>query len=175
MLNRPWIDPRDRDWTDPYNPLTNPGFNHNNNPFVATALDDQFMYAIRQAKGLEPRVYVGPDPNNQMLAAGTTQDYEVPTEPNFWCWAITASGNPVLDFLVNVTDSVTGAIIFSQPCSAAAINAARNGTSGRGPLFFLSTPHLFTPPSYPVIRVINTAASAQVIRVCLWGAVEYDK
>ena len=174
MLNEPWIDPRDIDWTDALNAVRNPGWRKNNNHFVYNCLNDPFMIALRNAKGIEPRIYVGPDPANQLVASGQTQDYEVPIEPNFWCWAIAASGNG-RDFLLNVTDSVTGAQFFNAPVSMATINAARNGTSGRGPLYYLPTPHLFTPPSYPVIRVVNTANFAQTCRVTLFGCVEYDQ
>lgn len=173
MLNDPWLDPRTIDWTDSPNPIGNPGYRKNNNRYVFNALQDPFMLALRLAKGIEPRIYLGPDPQDNTIPAGNTQDYEVPIEPNFWCYAMAASGSG-RDFLVNVTDSVTGATFFSSPVSMATINPARNGTSGRGPQFFLSTPHLFTPPSYPVIRVINTTNSAQVCRVTLYGCVEYD-
>ena len=171
MLNTPWIDPRGVDWTDNLNPLTNPGWKKNNNPFVFEALTDQFMMALRNARGIEPRVYVGPDPQNMVIPAGTSQDYEVPIEPNFWLYALTATPEDGFDFLVQITDIVSGSTLFSQPAPASTLNLK---TSGRGPQFFLSTPQLYVPPSYPVIRVVNTAASARTCRVTLFGCVEYD-
>ena len=129
------------------------------------------MFALRQAKGIEPRIYTGPDPLNNAVQAGSTQDYEVPSEPNFWLYGLTASGDGS-DFLLNVTDSGTGATLFSQPCSAAALSRR---TSNKGPLFFLSTPTLYASPGYPIIRVINTDTETQVCRVNLFGCIEYDQ
>lgn len=171
MMNAPWIDPRTVDWTDTLNPLRNPGWYKNNNPYVYQALTDDFMMALRNARGVEPRVYVGPDPQNMLIPAGTTQDYEVPIEPNFWLYAMVATPEAEKDFLVQITDVVPGTTLFTQPVSAAALSVR---TSGRGPQYFLSTPQLYAPPSYPVIRVVNTANSDQVCRVTLFGCVEYD-
>lgn len=171
MRNQPWIDPRSIDWTDTLNPVTHPGWYANNNPFVFEALNDEYMMALRNARGIEPRVYVGPNPQNMLIPAGTTQDYEVASEPNFWMYALTATPEDGKDFLLQVTDIVSGATLFSQPVSAVALSTR---TAGRGPQFFLSTPQLYLPPSYPVIRVINTANTDQVCRVTLFGCVEYD-
>ncbi len=123
MLNRPWIDPRSIDWTDGLNALAKPGFRQNNNPHAWAALKDPFMQALRQGKGIEPRAYVCPDSSSQPIAAGATYDYEVPSEPNCWMWAINASGDGD-GFLVNVTDSLTGAALFSQPTFSDDLNAA---------------------------------------------------
>ena len=173
MLLKEWIDPRSVDWTDALNPLRNPGFNKNNNPYNYQALQDQFMHALREGKGIEPRGYSCPEPKDQIIPAGTTFDYDVPIEPNCWAFAVAASGTGE-DFLFQVTDSVTGATFFSQPVPMSLMSAARNGTTGRGPQFFLSTPHLFLPPSYPVVRIINTSAFDNVCRVTLYCCVEYD-
>lgn len=172
MLNRPWIDPRDVDWTDALNGLRNPGWSPINNPFVWAAYKDPMFQALRQAKGIEPRIYVGPDPAHQAIDPGVTQDYEVASEPNCWLWGLSSSATGGGGaYLVNVSDSVTGAKLFSQPVDGQAL---AQKTSGRGPLFVLSTPHLFVPPAYPIIRVINTDAARQTIRVNLFCAVEYD-
>jgi hypothetical protein len=171
MLNGPWIDPRSIDYTDTLNPLRNPGWYRNNNPFVFEALTDPFMMALRNARGIEARVYVGPNPSNMLIPAGTTQDYEVPIEPNFWVYAITATPETNKDFLVQITDVVSGSTLFNQPVSASTLSTK---TNGRGPQAFLSTPHCYDPPSYPVIRVVNTASTDQVCRVTLFGCVEYD-
>ncbi len=40
--------------------------------------------------------------------------------------------------------------------------------------FFCQTPHLFEPPSYPVVRLINTQSSAKTCVVNLFCCVEYD-
>jgi hypothetical protein len=188
MNNRPWIDPRDVDWIDSLSGVGNPGYRRINNPYVNTAVNDQFMQALRLGKGIEPRIFVCPDPSNQSVPAGATFDYEVPSEPNTWLWAVCASlGNPVDDvspgdgFLVQITDSSTGATLLSQPVNGRLLTGIPGGTpagSGngyRGPLFVLSTPHLFQPPSYPVVRIVNVSAALLAIcRVTLFTAVEYD-
>ena len=150
------------------------------------------MQALRQAKGIEPRIFVCPDPANQLIQPGATYHYEVPSEPNTWLWAICASIQNVNNisaqndtFLVNITDSGTGATLFSQPVNFNDITGipivsgtptpAGSGNSYRGPLMRLSTPHLFTPPSYPVVRIVNTAQTvAPIRRVTLYTVVEYD-
>jgi hypothetical protein len=175
VLNTPWIDPRTIDWTDAMNPLAKPGLKRNNNPFGYSAMQDVFLQALRQGKGIEPRIYVCPDPSNQLVAGGgNTLDYEVPSEPNCWLWALNASGEHGSSFLVNVTDSVTGAALFSQPVPFTQIlSGDGTGTANRGPLFLLSTPHLFQPPSYPVVRIINIG-DTHVCRVTLFTCVEYN-
>lgn len=192
MNNRPWIDPRDVDWTDALNGVRNPGFRQNNNPFVYSALKDPFMQALRQAKGIEPRIFVCPDPQNQSIGPGVTYDYEVPSEPNTWLWAVVASlGNnpddvsPGDGFLVQITDSSSGATTFSQPISSQLLTGipiiggtpTRQGSGNgyRGPLYLLETPQLYTPPSYPVVRIVNVSPSLVAIcRVTLYTAVEYN-
>lgn len=180
MLNRPWMDPRDVDWTDSMNPLAKPGWKQNNNPFAWAAMKDVFNQALRHGKGVEPRIYVCPDPSSQLIPPLQTIDYEVPSEPNLWLWALTASytpsgASPTGDFLLNVTDSLTGAALFSQPVRTRDVNAQLSGTPERGPLFVLETPHLYRPPSYPVVRIINSSDSIlQFCRVTLFTCVEYD-
>ena len=176
MLNDPWIDPQSIDWTDAPNPVANPGLRKNNNAFAYAALQDQFMHALRNAPGIEPRIYLGYDPNNPVLESGTTQDFEVASEPNFWCYALSVSGEPALlrglgqDFLFNVTDSVSGTKFFSTPASFLAMSTV---TPGRGPQYFLSTPHLFAEPAYPIVRIVNNSSVATICRVTLFGCVEY--
>lgn len=171
-----WIDPRSIDWTDPLNGLANPGWSIQNNPYVFAALNDQFMQALRQGRGIQQRAYVAPEPTGQLIQPGVTFDYEVPSEPNLWLWGINASSNlaGTKDFLFNVTDSLTGAQLFSQPIPQSLMNARVNGTANRGPICFLSTPHLYTPPAYPIVRLINNSNTAQVCRVTLFCCVEYD-
>lgn len=173
MLNKPWIDPRDVDWTDALNGLRNPGWRQNNNPFVWAALKDPMFQAIRNAKGIEPRIYVCPDTVNQSIPPGNTYDYEVPSEPNTWLFGLNASGEAGQDFLVQVTDSVTGSTLFSAPVVQSVLNAKVKGTANKGPLYFVETPHLYLPPAYPVVRLVNTSASAQICRVTLFCVVEY--
>lgn len=174
MPGKAWIDPRSIDYTDGLNPLRIPGFAELNSPYVYRVLNgDAWHYALRFAKGIEPRCYVGPDPMQQLIQPGATINYEVPAEPNLWIWAVNASSDDE-DFLFNVADSETGAQFFSTPISMSSVNAALNGTAHRGPLFFMATPHLFTPPAYPIVRITNTSGAAQVCRVNLFGGVEYD-
>lgn len=191
MITAEWIDPRKVDWTDALNGARNPGFKKNNNPFTFAAVNDVFMQAIRNGKGVEPRIYVGPEPANQAIPPGQTFDYEVPSEPNCWLWAIVGSIQNYTDLtpgdtiLVQVTDSETGATLFSQPTDinlltgtpikAGTPTQQGSGNGYRGPLFMLSTPHLYEPPSYPVIRLINVSATVTIItRVSLFTVVEYD-
>jgi hypothetical protein len=181
LNNQPWIDPRDVDWTSGFNGLRVPGWNRNNNPYVWQALKDVFLQALANGKGIEPRIYVCPDPPNQLIQVGQTYDFEVPSEPNLWLWAINASGRPLtddddarLDFLFNVTDSTTGATLFSTPALMSLFNEAGTGTNGRGVQSLMSSPHLFASPSYPVVRVINNSDTPQTCRVTLFCCVEYD-
>jgi len=179
MLSEAWIDPRSVDWTDGLNPLRVPGWSRNNSPYAYQALQDPFMQALRIAGGIENRIYVAPEPAAQLVTPGATVDFEVPSEPNFWLYAVAASNQgddeDLQDFLFNVTDSETGATLFSQPVSMTTMNPQRNGTADRSPYYLLSTPHLFASPSYPVVRMINTSADSQIIRVTLFGCVEYDR
>lgn len=178
MLNRPWIDQRNVDWTQAPNPYANPGWSPYNNPFVHACLQDVYAQALRNAKGIEARIYVGPENPNLLIPPGSTQDYDVPIEPNFWLYAIKASSRPIDErqpsFLFNIIDSLTGAALFTMPASSADLNILTTSPHNRGPQHFLATPHLFASPGYPVIRIINTDAAAQICRVTLFGAVEYD-
>lgn len=186
-----WIDPREIDWTDSFNGLR-PGYRSDQNRFTNNAFNDVFMQALRRGKGIEPRLFVCPDPANQLVQAGSTYDYEVPSEPNTWLLGVVASIGNIADifpendtFLVQITDSTTGAKLFSQPVDQNVITGipivagnrvpAGSGNGYRGPWKWLSTPHLFEPPSYPVVRIVNPATElALVCRVTLYTAVEYD-
>ncbi len=185
------IDYTSIDATDALNGLR-PGLRYDQNPFNNAALNDVFVQALRQARGIEPRIYVCPDPENQLIPPGATYDYEVPSEPNTWLWAVCASLENIDDifadndtFLVQITDSETGATLFSQPVSGNVITGIPiisftrtpqgSGNGYRGPLKFLPTPHLFQPPSYPVVRIVNTAQEVALkCRVTLFTVVEYD-
>ena len=175
MLVQPWIDPTSIDWTDAMNPLRIPGWRKNNNPYAWAAMQDQFVQALRNGKGLEPRIYVAPDPNSQLIQPGATFDFEVASEPNCWLWALNASGDQN-SFLVQITDAVTGATLFSQPIPSGMLQGNENflSTAGRGVQCLLSTPHLFLPPSYPIVRIVNTEPFVQFCRVTLFTVVEYD-
>lgn len=185
-----WIDPDAIDWTDALSGLR-PGFQALQNPYTNAALNDDWMKALRGAKGVEPRYFVCPDPSNQQIQPGSTYDYEVPSEPNTWLYAICASIQNVGDtsagndsFLVQVTDSNTGATLFSAPVSSNLLTGIPiiagtptkqgSGNGYRGPLVWLSTPHLYLPPSYPVVRIVNTTNVALICRVTLFTTVEYD-
>jgi len=192
MLNQPWIDPRDVDWTSALNGVRNPGFRINNNPFVNAALKDIYMQALANGKSIEPRIYVCPDPENQAIPPGVTFDYEVPSEPNTWVWAVSASlANPPNTIgaqdtlLVQITDSTTGSTLFSQPTQQTNLTGLPiisgsptpqgSGNGYRGPQVIISTPHLYAPPSYPVVRLVNTSSTLTLqARVTLYTCVEYD-
>jgi len=179
-----WIDPRDVDWTDSLNGLAKPGWSLNNDPFVFKALNDDVTLALRNAKGIEARIYVCPDPANQIFAPITSIDYDVPAEPNYHLYAVTASYAPQeggVDFLVQITDSLTGATIFSSPMRSSDLNpnlpTSPTGQQAgpRAPYTVLETPHLFIRPSYPIVRIFNNNANVtQTCRVTLFGCVEYD-
>jgi hypothetical protein len=171
MLNDPWIDPRSVDWTDSLSPLRNPGFSRNNNRYVFESLQSPMAVAVRNGVGLEPRVWVCPDRINQPIGANATIDFEVPSEPNTWLLAVNASGTGA-NFLIQITDAATGAVVFSQPAYASNM---RGGPANRGLWNWLSDARLFAPPSYPVVRIINTdLASEQECTVNLLCAVELD-
>lgn len=191
MLNaKNWIHPTAVDATQGFSGLRQ-GYRAFQNPFVNSAMNDIFNQALAEGKGIEPRIFVCPDPANQLIGPGATYDYEVPSEPNTWLWGICASLENIGDifpgndtFLVQITDSHTGATLFSQPVSGNLITGIPiisfsrtpqgSGNGYRGPIMFLSTPHLFEPPSYPVVRIVNTATIAPLkCRVTLYTAVEY--
>lgn len=174
MLNRPWIDPSAVDWTDALNPLAKPGFSQNNNPYAFAALSDPLMQAIRLAAGIEPRLYVAPDDFGREVPAGQTVDFEAPIDPNTWLWGINASSLTGDDFLFNVADTGTGATLFSQPAPMSVYNAALAGTGGRGPIHLVK-PHLFMPPGYAVVRIINTSGDPLRCWVNLFCVVEIAK
>ena len=150
------------------------------------------MLGLRNGLGIEPRIWVCPEDNDQTFPPGSTYDFEVPCEPNTWLYAVNASIQDLAPlgpnnnmFVVQVTDSATGARLFSQPALGQditgtpvnfAINKRRFSGSGngyRGPLFPLETPHLFLPPSYPVVRIMSLADNITMrIRVNLFCNVE---
>lgn len=174
MLNDPWIDPRSVDWTDSLSPLRNPGWSRNNDRYIFESLQSPMAVAIRNGAGLEPRIWVCPDKINQPIGANATIDFEVPSEPNTWLLGVNASGTGA-NFLIQITDPITGAVVFSQPAYKSNFDSTGNGTANRGKWSWLSDARLFAPPSYPVVRIINTdAVSAQTCVVNLYCAVELD-
>jgi hypothetical protein len=176
-----WLDPRTVDWSDSPNPLTRPGWSPLNNQFDFDSLQDPTMMALRQAIGIEARIWVCPDPVNQSVAANSTTDFNVPSEPNTWIWALNAVSNPgqeadAAGFYVQVTDSVTGATIFSSPMLNSNLNGARqtSGAAAQCPLCLLSAPRLYIPPAYPIVRIVNLSGSAQTCIVQLFCMIETD-
>lgn len=186
MLSEKWIDPRVIDWTSGLNGLRVPGWTRNNNPYAWQAITDVFTQALDKARGIETRIYVGPEKSAQLIPANQTIDYEVPSEPNFWMWGINASALPVrsegqpTNFLFNVMNSETGVPLFSSPMPMKNFNAAvAGGPANRGPICLLSTPQLYASPAYPIIRIINVnpdgGTEDLTCRVTLFGCVEYDQ
>lgn len=170
MLNREWIDPSSVDWTDGLNPNVNPGWTANNNPFMAATLQDPIMQALRNGVGIEPRIWVCPDPADQIIAPGATYDFSVPCEPNTWLYGLNVNSQQTAGFYVQITDSETGATVFSQPLASQLLA----GTAAKGRVVFLSAPRLFVPPAYPIVRIVNNANAANLCTVNLFCAVELD-
>jgi hypothetical protein len=176
MLSYKWTDPRGLDYSDGMNPLAKRGFNRNNNPFVFDTLQSPLFVALRQALGIEPRIWVCPDPLGQLVAGLSTIDFNVPAEPNLWLWGINASSNPggsadPAGFLVQISDSFTGAELFSQPIPSSQLYSSN---PAQGVVNFLSEPRAFVPPSYPIVRIINLSSNPQTCVVNLFTAIETD-
>jgi hypothetical protein len=177
-----WIDPRSVDWSDSLNPLTKPGWSPNNNQFAYDSLQDETSLALRNAIGIEARIWVCPDSVNQVIAAQSTTDFNVPCEPNTWIWALNAVSNPGQNpdpagFYVQVTDSVTGAGLFSSPVLNTNLDGTRasTGTTAKQcPLVLISAPRLNVPPAYPIVRIVNLSNSPQTCIVQLFCAIETD-
>jgi hypothetical protein len=172
MLSTNWTDPRTVDYSDAFNPLARPDWSANNNPFLFRAFNDPLWVALRNAPDLEPRVWVMPAQLDQIIQPGASYDANIPVEPFTWlyglsCSATHADGSTAAAFTLQITDAVTGAQVFSQPILSSQITPA--GTPG---LFFLQSPHLFLPPSYPMIRIINNDAAAALCIANLFCAVE---
>lgn len=177
-----WIDPRSTDWTDSLNPLTKPGWSPNNNQFAYDSLQDSGMLALRNAIGIEARIWVCPDAVNQLIAPQSTTDFNVPSEPNTWIWALNAVSNPgqtadPAGFFVQVTDSISGATLFSSPVLNTNLDGSRasSGTASKqSPLVLISAPQLYIPPAYPIVRIVNLSMNAQTCIVQLFCAIETD-
>ncbi len=184
MLNPPlypWVDPRSLDWTDGLNPLTKPGWSKNNNLYAYESLQDPTFVALRNAIGVEPRIWVCPDSAHQTIAPQSLSSFNVPSEPNTWLWAINAVSNPgdspdAAGFLVQVTDSFTGANVFSAPVPNNLLDGTltTSGNAKQAPLVLIAAPRLFLPPAYPVVTVMNLSMSSQVCIVQLFCAIETD-
>jgi hypothetical protein len=179
MLTEEWISPRNVDWTDSMNPLTGRGWgpDPSRNPFMFGTLSDPIWLALRGAENLEPRNWVVPDPIDEIIPAGGTYDMNVPIEPDTWLcgvntWLSPTDGPPG-NFYVQITDAVTGAIIFSQQVHASNLQAASGNTgSANGLVAWLSAPRPFLPPSYPIVRIVNLSNAPLKCNVNLWCAVE---
>lgn len=177
-----WIDPRSVDWSDSLNPLTKPGWSPNNNQFAYDSLQDDTSLALRNAIGIEPRIWVCPDSVHQLVAPQSTTDFNVPCEPNTWIWALNSVSNPghspdAAGFYVQVIDSVTGVNLFSSPMLNSNLDGTRasNGTTSKqSPLVLLSAPRLYVPPAYPIVRIVNLSLSSQTCIVQLFCAIETD-
>jgi hypothetical protein len=177
-----WIDPRSVDWTDSLNPLTKPGWSPNNNQFAYDSLQDEIFFALRNAIGIEARIWVCPNSTAQVIAPQSTTDFNVPCEPNTWIWALNAVSNPgqtpdPAGFFVQVNDSVTGAGLFSAPVQSQNLDGSRSASgthSTQSPLVLIAAPRLYIPPAYPIVRIVNLSMSAQTCIVQLFCAIETD-
>jgi hypothetical protein len=177
----PWVDPRSVDWTDALNPLTKPGWSKQNNRYAFDSLQEPLSVALRDAIGIEPRIWVCPDPASQLLAGNNQSVFNVPAEPNTWIWAINAASNPgsmadPAGFAVQISDSQTGASLFSSPIRQTLLDGTlqTSGNANQNPLIVLPLPRLFVPPSYPVVKIVNFSSSAQICIVQLFCAIETD-
>lgn len=180
MLNTPWIDPRKVDWTNSPNPLRGNGWgpDPSRNPYMFDTLTDPIWEALKNAQNVEPRIWVVPDPIDEVIAGGSTYDESVPTEPNTWLWGLncylsTPTDEPPSDFYLQISDAVTGATVFSQQVHASNI-AGASGAAGsdNGLIYYLSSPRVFLPPSYPIVRIVNLSANPQKCNVNLFCSVE---
>lgn len=169
------------DWTDSLNPLRNPGWLPFRNQYAFDSTQDDAFIALRNAIGIEGRLWVCPDATHQLIPPYSTSDFQVPCEPNTWLFGLNAASNPggtpdPAGFYVQVTDALTGAQLYSSPILNANLNGAATmtGDAAQCPLILLAAPRLFVPPSYPVVRVVNLSADAQTCVVLLFCAIETD-
>jgi hypothetical protein len=184
MLNPPvfpWVDPRTTDWTDGLNPLTKPGWSKNNNLYAYESLQDPVFVALRNAIGIEPRIWVCPDAAHQTIPPQGQSAFNVPAEPNTWLWALNAVSNPgqeadAAGFQVQIVDSFTGAAVFSAPVPNTLLDGTltTSGDAKQSPLVLLAAPRLFVPPAYPIVTVLNLSMSSQVCIVQLFCCIETD-
>lgn len=180
-MTKEWIDPRSVDWTDSLNPLRNSGWLPQRNQFAYDSLQDDVFIALRNAVGIEARLWVCPDSTHQLIAPFSTSDFNVPCEPNTWIWGLNAASNPATSpdtagFYVNIIDAVTGATVYSTPVNNANLDglATMSPNAAQCPIVLLAAPRLFVPPAYPIVRVVNLSASAQTCIVQLFCAIETD-
>lgn len=169
-----WIDPTRIDYTDAWNPLVGDGYSKQNNRYVYDCWNDPIFQALRQAIGIEGRLWVCPN-EGQLVPPLTTIDYQVPSEPNTWLYGYSAISNPgaspdPASFYFQITDSLTGATVFSSPLLA---NLAYPNANRKGVIDYMR-PRLFVPPAYPTVRIVNNSATAQTCIVYLFCAIETD-
>lgn len=168
MLTAPWVDPRSIDFTDSFNPLARPRWYKDRNPFMYNLLMNPMWQALRMAKNLEAQIYIAPDPINQTIQPGTSYDQSVNIEPQTWLYGINSRGSINSNFLVQITDAVTGATVWSQPPNATVLGPGNSN----GLIVFLEEPRYFNPPAFPILRIVNQHSAAQVITVNLFCVVE---
>jgi len=77
---------------------------------------------------------------------------------------------------VQVSDSLTGANLFSSPVLNSNLDGARTtaGDAKQCPLILIAAPRLFIPPAYPIVTIVNLSMSAQTCIVQLFCAIETD-
>jgi hypothetical protein len=177
MITDKWIHPAGIDYSDAWNPVAKRGYNENNNRYVYDSWQDPIFQALRQAIGVEGRLWVCPTPEAQLVPALTTIDFQVPAEPNTWLLGYSAVSNPgstpdPAGFQFQITDSLTGATVFSSPLLASLVYPGSPNLPGI--IKYLSAPRLYVPPAYPTVRIVNNSASPQTCVVYLWCAIETD-
>jgi hypothetical protein len=157
-----WIDPRNVDWTDGLNPLTRRRYAENVNRYVHDALDEPVTQALRASRGAM-RVFAVPDESHAILAPSQVFDLTINPPPFVWLVAFSAHAEQPEGFLAQITDTVTGQTIFSQPIHSASI-----GNPASGGLLYLSMPAPILPPSRLAVRLTNLAPAGNRCQLAIW-------
>jgi hypothetical protein len=168
MLNAPWIDPRDVDWTDPFNPLTRPRWRPETNPFLYEQFSkDPIWLAMRNAKQMDIQILIAPDPIDQLIGGSQTYNQNMSCEPYTWLLGVSCFSSLAAGFYFQITDAVTGATVFSQQVLSTDFQPNTNDC-----FVWLPSPRYFIPPSYPIVRIVNNSNSAQTCLVNMYTAIE---
>jgi hypothetical protein len=168
MINIPWIHPASIDYTDASNPLRLRAWNSVNNRYMYDTLNDPVWQGLRNAKNLEPRLLTAPTQLDQLMDPLSTYDQSLSIDPNTWLYGINGAAQAPAGFYCQITDALTGATLWSQPIHSRDILA----TPARGVICYLAAPRLFVPPSYPIVRIQNLAATPAFCMLTLFCATE---
>jgi hypothetical protein len=165
-MSHPWIDPRLIDWTDGLNPLTQPRYGADVNRYVHDALDEPIAQTLRNTRGAM-RVYAVPDESHAILAPSQLFELIVGPPPFTWLMAFSAHSEQPEGFLAQITDTVTGQHVWSQPVHSDSI-----GNPASGGLLWLSMPLPILPPSRLAVRITNLSAIANRCQLAIWAIQE---